>query len=358
MQRRVDFSLIEAFLRTPHEFRFFQALRLLERWDCHVNIGNTGSPVQRQFTNHTSLAFPPSEIASAQAYDHDANPIKLEHLHAAIRDKQVAVVEIVPTFFGLLGGQGALPHHYSERLASAEGLKRNPAAKAFFDLFSNRLVSLFHAAWKKYRLPLLHEQDPKGAYLSLLLSFIGLGHEACQNQLSGQKKEAAVYDDTLAHYAALVRQRPVSATYLQRVLADYFRTPLTIEQFVGHWYTVPEQARTRLGEPGAVLGGAAYVGERVWQCNLRLRIWIGPLSAHVFEDFLHGGGRYSALEKLLKLLAGVTYEYEVRLIQAKEDVQGGVLGQSALHLGWNTFLCTIASDRDRADAAYELLPVL
>ena len=359
MQRRIDPGLIEAFLRAPHEYRFFQAMRLLERWDLHVAI-TKGVPskkkVKKRFANPTSLAFPPSEIVSAQAYGHDGEPVPPSELHAAVRDGQIAVVEIVPAFFGLLGAQGALPLHYSERLISAESLKRNPAAKAFFDMFSDRLVALFYSAWKKYRLGLQHESQPRQAYMSLLLSLGGMGHASLRDRL--KQSDGPVHDDALARYAGAIRQRPVSAAYLQRVLADYFRTPLRVEQFVGHWYKVPEHAKTIIGEPGAVIGGAAYVGEYIWQNNLRLRLWIGPLRDAAFNDFLPGGDRAEALKKLLTLLAGVTYEYEIRLIRSKEDIQGCELGEGepAL-LGWNTFLSTEPMQTDRSDAAYELLTI-
>lgn len=357
MQRRFDSGLIEDFLRRPQRFRFFQAMRLLDRWDWHVALTRgqeRAQPVQRRFRNSTTLAFSPSEIESAQAYDHEGRPVPPERLSQAIAQGEIAVVEVVPAFMGLLGAQGALPHHYSERVISAESLKRHPGAKAFFDLFSDRLVALFYSGWKKYRLGLQHESRPRQAYLHVLLSLAGLEHASLRDRLV-QDGCGDVSDEVLARYAGAIRQRPVSAPYLQQVLADYFRTPLRIEQFVGHWYRVPDQARTRLGQAGAVLGAAAYVGERIWQRNLRLRLWIGPLEADVFHDFLPGGQRAGALARLLTLLAGVTYEYEIRLILGRESIHPCALdGAGSARLGWSTFLISLASEQDRSDATYEL----
>lgn len=81
-------------------------------------------------------------------------------------------------------------------------------------------------------------------------------------------------------------------------------------------------------------------GERIWQRDLRIRLWIGPLSRSAFADFLPGGARAQALEKLLTMFGGLSFEYEVRLVMAKEDVAGSALGGDAegggARLGWNS----------------------
>ena len=193
-------------------------------------------------------------------------------------------------------------------------------------------------------------------HVKAALALGGVGHPALRDRLHAG--EGRVFDESLAHYAAAARQRPVSAAYLQRVLADYFQVALRVEQFVGRWYHVPPENRTQLGRPGAVLGVSAMAGDRIWQRDLRIRLWIGPLSKTAFADFLPGGARAQALEKLLTMFGGLSFEYEVRLVMAKEDVAGSALGGDAdgggARLGWNSFLCTEPSASDRDDASYEL----
>ena len=359
MQRRSSVSVIESFLQTPYAYKFFQAARLLERWK--VAEGESNSLEKRlqycRFINSPSLSFPASEIASATAYGKDGKPLPPEELSEAIQQHQISKLEIMPTFMGLLGAQGALPLHYSEHLATFEVQKRSPDAKAFFDLFSHRAVFLFYSAWKKYRLALLHETDPDKHYLSLLLSLAGLGHLSLRRRLI--QGEGSVYDETIARYTTAARQRPLSAAFLQQVLTDYFGVPFKVEQFVGHWYNLPPHCRTVLGKEGAILGRSAYAGERVWQRNMRLRLRIGPLRAGLFEDFLPKGQRAAALEKMLLLFGGACLEYEIRLICAKEDIHGCTLDPSrGSRLGWDSFLSTKPMDRDRDDASYELLTVV
>ncbi|MDR0587810.1 MAG: type VI secretion system baseplate subunit TssG [Burkholderiales bacterium] len=354
MQRRIEFSVIERFFREPYRFQFFQAVRLLERWRAASTQKEDIKAFEQQhlrFINSTSLSFPASEIAAAKAYAENFHVLSPEELSEAIRNAEIETVEITPTFFGLLGVQGALPFHYSERLATFEAQKRDPGARSFFDIFSNRAAYLFYHAWKKYRLALMHESGTGEQYLSALLSIAGLGHSGLRNRLRGGKGE--VCDSALARYATAVKQRPPAAKFLQRALAEYFGITFSIEQFVGSWYVVPENCRTELGGESAYLGRSAFIGERVWQRNLRLRVKLGPLNAKKFEDFLPGGHGAEALKKLLLLMGGITYEYEVRLILAKEDINGCVLdNHTGARLGWDSFLCSKASTVDRDDAQY------
>ncbi|OXH82979.1 type VI secretion protein, partial [Burkholderia multivorans] len=83
-----------------------------------------------------------------------------------------------------LGAQGALPLHYTEQIAAREHLKRDHAARAFFDVFSNRATALFYAAWKKYRLPFHYELDRDERYLPLLLAIAGVPSDDVRDSLA------------------------------------------------------------------------------------------------------------------------------------------------------------------------------
>jgi type VI secretion system protein ImpH len=104
------------------------------------------------------------------------------------------------------------------------------------------------------------------------------------------------------------------------------------------------------------LGADALIGERVWQRDLRLRITLGPLDRARFTRFLPGGAGALALRELLALLAGPTFEFELKLSLQASEVKGVRLSPaSPPRVGWDSFLITRASPVDRADAGYELL---
>ena len=356
-QRRIDPGVIEQLLDEPHRFQFFQAVRILEKWFAQQTPSSHGRPgeivAQRiAFRNTLSLGFPPSEIQGAQSYDDQGAALKdKSQRDTAVEDGTLGRVDITPAFFGLLGGQGALPLHYTEQIIAREQLRRDRAAREFFDVFSNRATALFYSAWKKYRLPFHYELDRDERYLPLLLALAGVADGDTRGSL--QEGDGALFDEAIAGYALAARHRPVSAAYLQRTLSEYFEVPVRVDQFVGKWYDVPRDQLTVLGSVNATLGATALAGERVWQRDMRARLVIGPLAKKDYEAFLPGAERAIALERMLTLLAGVTLEYEVSLVLRRTEVGPIQLGQGA-RLGWDAFLCTHDADRDRADARYEL----
>lgn len=352
-QRRIDAGVAQQLLARPHRFEFFQALRILER--LFVRQGDRpGDVVDRRlrFGNSLSLGFPASQIESLRAFSADGTALEREAAveHAVVMEC-LGSVHLTPAFMGLLGSHGALPLHYTEALAGRETWQRDRAARAFLDIFSNRAVALHYAAWKKSRLALQYELDSNERFLPLVLALAGMGLKGLRGRLADGT--GAVFDQAIAHYAGAIRQRPVSAVMLQRIVADYFAVPLCVEQFVGAWYRVPPAQLSRLGTANAVLGGSALAGDRVWQRDLRMRLWIGPLDRRQFDALLPGGDAAKALAKWLTLLTGSCLEYEIRLSLKPEHLHGIELNnQRGCRLGFDSYVCSRPPDQPRADTRY------
>lgn len=282
-QRRVDSRVIERLLDEPYRFQFFQAVRVLERW--FVERGGARQrdvlPHRIGFRTTLSTSFPPSEIERIAPHDEAGEVLEDEGKRAeAIEAGKLGRVDLTPAFFGLLGGQGALPLRYTEQLAEREHVRRDRAARAFFDVFSNRATALFYSAWKKYRLPFHYELERDERYLPILLSLAGVVDAKARASL--HDGPGALFDEAVAGYSVAARHRPASAAYLQQTLAEYFGVPVRVEQFVGKWYRVPAEQLSRLGQHNVVLGANALSGERIWQRDLRARFVLGPLS---FEEY-------------------------------------------------------------------------
>ncbi|KQP12615.1 type VI secretion system baseplate subunit TssG [Pseudorhodoferax sp. Leaf267] len=362
-QRPEPVAVVAQLLDDPYRFGFFQAVRLLQRW-LQQGQGLDAAQVLRQrigFRNSLSLAFAPSEIAALKLL-HNAPAHDQANAPAAGTDPRrpdaaaVQRIELTPAFFGLLGAGGALPTHYTEQLAEREAGQRGPdrdAPRAFYDIFLHRATVLFYEAWRKHRLPVQFEADRRNRYLPLMLSMAGLGHRGLRDRL--RARDGGVSDDAVAFYAATLQRRPVSAVALQRVLQHYFDVPVRLDNFIGRWFTLPEDNRSQLGLANMRLGHDLIMGDRVWQRDLRLRLHFGPLPWRNFERFLPGGPAAIALKELLALLTGTTLEYEVRLTLRAAEVKGSRLDSGAPRLGWNSFLLTRASLTDRSDAGYDLL---
>ncbi|QEE23298.1 type VI secretion system baseplate subunit TssG [Rhodanobacter glycinis] len=351
-KRRIDPGVAQRLLDAPHRFQFFQAVRVLE----HLFVRNGARPqdvVTRKlrFRNTLSMGFPASEIEQLRAYAADDAPLPMSEDGQSPAWNALAEVDLTPAFMGMLGGRGVLPYGYTEQLGERETYHRDHAARAFLDIFNNRAMALFYGAWKKYRLAFQYELDKRERFLPLVMSLAGMGSPALRSRLA--EGEGAVFDQAIAYYSAGIGQRPLSAAFLQRMLREYFDVDIRLEQFVGAWYAVPPEQRSRLGEGNAVLGRNALSGERVWQRDLRMRLWVGPLRRTRFEEFLPGGKASAALAKWLTLLGGDSLEYEVRLVLHKDDVRStGLTPLNGGRLGWDAIVNTQPANDHRADASY------
>lgn len=351
-KRRIPPGVVQRLLAAPYRFQFFQAVRVLEHLFVRQGVSPQDVvPRRLRFRNTLTLGFPASEIERLRAYAAEDKPFTIATDEDEIDWNALAEVDLTPAFIGLLGGHGALPYGYTERIAERESFHRDHAARAFLDIFNTRAVALFYAAWKKYRLPLQYELDRQRRFLPLALSLAGMGSPSQRDRLVRGK--GAIHDQAIAYYAAAIGQRPLSASFMQRILAEYFDATLKIEQFAGAWYLIPDDQCSRLGSPTAVLGRTALAGQRVWQRDLRVRLWIGPLRHARYEDFLPGGEAAAALAKWLTLLGGNALEFEVRLILHRDDVRSTVLSPSSGgRLGWDAMVCTRPANDHRADASY------
>lgn len=342
--RRIDPGLIDQLAEAPQRFEFFQAVRVLEHWARHARPHRAGDPVSEQirFGNSLAMCFAPSDLERLEI----TPPVSPEPGDRARRAR------VTPRFIGLLGLHGGLPAHYTERVARLDRTQREAGTGAFFDVLSNRLVGHFYRAWKKYRLPLQYEYDRKTRFLPLVLALSGLGFDALRDRL--HQSPGAIDDESIARFAGLLRQRPVSAAALRSVLAGYFGVPIRIEQFVGKWYALPPEQRSLIGGRNAALGKTCLLGERIWQRNLRVRVHVGPLDHASYLSFLPGGEFAAVLEKLLTLATGYQFEYEIRPVLRAADVRPVRLGEGGARLGFDSFMLTRNPSTDRSDTAFTL----
>jgi len=353
-KRRFEPAVIERLFAQPYRFQYFQAVRMIELWLWRRGVPEQGAVANfMRFQNSTSLAFPASEVEALQPEPRTVGASSAA-LAAALQTAELRYVRLTPAFMGLLGGGGALPAHYTERIAAHAMAERDEGPRAFLDMFSTRTLALFYEAWRKYRLELKYRCGGRDGFLPLLLALAGIGPASLRRRLSDHGE--GVLDESVAYYATAMRQRPASATQMARVLSEYFGAPVTAEQFVGRWYDVPARQQTALGGVNAVLGGGALAGTRVWQRDLRLRLVIGPLDLAAYESFLPGGRAARALRNMLAMFTGAALEYEVQLILRAADVHGIALRDDRIggRLGWDAFLVDGPQAADRADVHYEL----
>jgi type VI secretion system protein ImpH len=317
-------------------FDFFQAMWVLEG---ALEDEDEKGPIigeRVRFRNSLSLRFPPSQIEDL--------------LRSTPSEAQPPSYEVTPAFFGLTGLSGPLPRPYTEQLIDQEALFRDDSARAFFDIFSNRMLSLFFEAWKKHKLSLLYQRNPKRYFLPHVLSFVGARSSVHEDE----QPAGALAPETLAFYSPTLTKGVVSVEDLEALLNQHFRVPMKVSQFLGDWVNLNPEYQASL-EGGCRLGMNSFCGSRVMTWDKKLRISAGPLTKAQWRDFLPEGTARQALMEVLALTLGAAYTYELQLILKKEDVCPIQLNaQNPVRLGMDSFLMSRTETQDRGDACFKI----
>ena len=116
----------------------------------------------------------------------------------------------------------------------------------------------------------------------------GIGQSGLRGRL--HPEEGGVRDESLAFFAGTLQQRTLSAKQLEQLLRRYLGVAVKLEQFVGRWYSLPEEACWSLGLGNGMLGRNAIAGDRVWQRDLCVRIVLGPLDRGAESGARNGYG--------------------------------------------------------------------
>lgn len=348
---REDTSVIQRLLDEPQRFEFFQAVRVALQWLGEHGVAPDAALARHlRFRNSLSLGFPASEVEDLRATS-GARLREGPALAAALRAGQPLHIEVTPPFMGFLGAHGALPLAETERVQAWQGARHDEAPRAFLDMLSSRIVALFYEAWGKYRV----EQGigaGKDSLLPLLLALAGHG--------AGLDGDDGVRDETVALYAGILQQRPLSAVALGRMLGSFFDVPVRLEDAVGHWNPLAPHEQACLGCGNARLGEDTMLGARSWRPDLRARLCIGPLERGQYERFLPHARGAALLRRMLALFAEQTVCYEIVLVLRADQVEPVRLPRDpggAARLGLDSFLVTSPERLDRTDLRYDIRPM-
>lgn len=359
-------SVIARLLAAPQAYEFVQAVTILLRWLEERGVAPERALREHlRFENSLHLGFPPSEIEALRrtpvAHDTAAagapagGPDMPQELSEP-DDPSAWQFRLTPTFMGLLGAQGTLPAHYTERIGQWQHAWQDEGPRAFLDMLSGRMLALYYEAWRKYRVEhaAADREDGFRACLLALAGSTGSREETGEGGAGPGVPRALV-----ACFAGMLQQRPRSAALLERLLAGYFGLPVVIEQAVGHWSRMAPHEQSALGAD-ACLGENTMLGERSWRPDLRARLRIGPLRREVFERFLPSGDMAAALRGVLAWFGVPGVDFEVQLILQAREVgpsRLGGAGAASSRLGRDSFLVTGAAATDRADMRYLISPM-
>ncbi len=238
-------------------------------------------------------------------------------------------------FLGMIGPSGVLPYWYDE-LAAERIRQKDVSFPAFLDLFHHRLISLFYLTWKKYRFAENYVPGGKDRFSSYLLSLIGLG-------TPGLLGGIGVPPESLIFYGGLLAGPVPSAAGIARAVEYFSGTTADVEQFIDQMISINPEDQTRLGLANGRLGMDAFCGSWAWENQTKFRVRLGPMGYHHFLRLLPSGNLLRPIFSLVRYMAGIEYEFEIRLILRREEIPPCVLGMESPgspRLGWTTWLKT------------------
>jgi type VI secretion system protein ImpH len=322
-------DLFQALEKAPWDHGFFQALRRIEV-AFRTRLGEAARPSDEplRLGQEPTLTFAPATLARFTPGDGE-------------RPARMAV-----QFFGLFGPHGPLPLHLTEYARERIRDDHDPAFSRFADVFHHRMLMLFYRAWASAEPVRSCDRPEDDDFARQVSSLIGLG-------LPGYDQRNQIPDQLKRHFAGRFAMPTRNAEGLQALLAADLGVPVRIQQFVSSWVTIPPPARWRLG-PGKQaghLGQSAILGGRVWQCDQKFRIVLGPLEAEAYEDFLPGGKHVPRVQAMVQSYIGDELDWQLQLVAAQRARPALALGKG--RLGWNAWLGPRPHVRAEQDVVYE-----
>nr|WP_314577909.1 type VI secretion system baseplate subunit TssG [uncultured Pseudomonas sp.] len=314
---RDSVALLQRIAQRPAAFDFYAALRQLEcAFADKPRIGQASRPADEalRFGQQPSLAFEPAMLAGLRPGDEQRAPLLLLN------------------FFGLLGANGPLPVHLTEYIRDRQRNMNDPTLARFCDVFHHRMISLFYRAWANAQPAVSLDRPGADRFSTYVASLIGLGMPSLQGR-------DAAPDIAKQHYAGRLAPHTRNAGGLAAVLSDFFQVPIKVQQFVGHWMSLPADGlcALRSGPDAERLGVSTVLGKKVWNTQHKFRLVIGPLDMDQVRRLLPGQDSLQRLSAWVRQYAGLALDWDVNLIVKKEHLPGTRLGKNAM-LGWSSWL--------------------
>jgi type VI secretion system protein ImpH len=309
----------------PYRYDFYQTLRRLEcLYDGKPRWGRALRPVDEpvRLGQDPDLSFAPAPLASFEAHEG-----KIPRLQVRL--------------FGLFGPNGPLPIHLTEYARERLQHAGDATLSRFLDIFHHRFLALFYRAWAQAQPHVNRDRPKEDRFTAYVGAFLGMSQAAFRDR-DGLPDLAKFF-----HVGALIRQVRNSEG-LMHVLQHFFRVPVQIEEFVGHWLSLSQGERTALSSDRATLGSGAVLGHQVWDRQHKFRIRLGPLTLDQYESFLPGGTLLGKLVDWVRMYLCFELDWDVHLLLKQDEVPSLRLA-GGQRLGWTTWLGRRQRDTDADD---------
>jgi len=247
---------------------------------------------------------------------------------------------------GLLGPEGPMPLHLTrwvlDRLSQrwftgSDALQTSDTTFVdFVNILQHRMIALYYRAWADAHPAVQVERGVGGRVRAMLEAMSGIGLPGTQDP---------ELDMVRLRQAGALASQVDGPERLTLFLAQAFKVPVQIKEFIAAWITIPAALQSRVGKAYAVLGRGATIGPRVFGRQSRIELRVGPLGYDDFKAFLPGGRRLDLFKKAVRDMIGETLDVDLRIVLAREAVPPPRIG--TVQLGRTAWL---ARPAERGDA--------
>jgi type VI secretion system protein ImpH len=309
-------------------FDFFELLRRLERRGGLFGYSGQVDREPARLGQHVRLSFSAKDVVEFRE----------------AKDKTPARVTIAN--LGLMGPEGPMPLHLTRWVLDRLSQRWFTGADArqtsdttfvdFVNILQHRMIALYYRAWADAHPAVQVERAVGGRVRAMLEAMAGIGLPGSHNP---------DLDAVKLRQAASLASQVDGPERLTLFLAEAFKVPVQIKEFVATWMTIPAALQTRLTQAYAVLGRGATIGPRVFSRQSRIELRVGPLGYEEFKTFLPGGQRLKMFKQAVRDMVGESLDVDLRIVLAREAVPPPRIG--AVQLGRTTWL---ARPTERGDA--------
>lgn len=263
--------------------------------------------------------------------------------------------KLLVRFLGLFGPNGPLPIHITEYAHERELNLKDRTLVEFCNVFHHRLLSLFYRAWAVNQKAVDFDraaqpvENAKGENWSgprfplYIGSFFGLGMQSLRNR-------DELSDWAKLFYSGRLACQTRNTEGIAAIVQDFFGMPTEIRTFMGMWLELPPSNVCKVGESPASgsLGVSTIVGSRFWDCQLKFRVRLGPLSFRDFKRMLPIERAFRQLKCWVMNYVAEEFFWDIQLVLKAAEVPEISLGEAGL-LGWTSWLKSKPFTRDAED---------
>ncbi len=135
----------------------------------------------------------------------------------------------------MFGPSGALPLHMTEYARDRARNLGDMTLVRFVDLFHHRMLSLYYRAWAAAQPTVSFDRPSADRFSVNVASLFGLG-------MTTLRDRDGMPDLAKLHFSGRLALQTRNAEGLREIIADYFKLPVEIEQFLPDWVRLPRQS--------------------------------------------------------------------------------------------------------------------